>query len=80
MAFYRMYTGEDKKSHIEQLELSANTEMKKLQTVKGIIFSEAPAGNFIEFYPKVSVDPHAPFTVSPDYFLVSTCIICILIS
>ncbi|MFC2045344.1 hypothetical protein ACFLUH_01530 [Chloroflexota bacterium] len=51
MAFYRMYTGDDEKSHIEELNLATNTEMKSLQAAKGIIFSETPSGNFIDWHP-----------------------------
>jgi len=45
-----MYTGEDNKSHIEQLDLATNVEMKSLQSAKGIIFSETPPGNFIDWH------------------------------
>lgn len=51
MAFYRMYKGDDEKSHIEELDLATNVEMKSLQAAKGIIFSETPSGNFINWHP-----------------------------
>jgi len=51
MAIYRMYTGDDGKSHIEELDLASNVEMTSLQAAKGIIFSEAPSGHFINWHP-----------------------------
>ena len=51
MKIYRMYTGDDGKSHIEELDLASSVEMKSLQAVKGIIFSEAPPGRFIDWHP-----------------------------
>ena len=51
MDIYRMYTGDDGKSHIEELDLESNVEMKSLQATKGIIFSEAPSGHFINWHP-----------------------------
>ena len=50
MAFYRMYTGDDNKSHIEELNLASKMDMMSLQTAKGIIFSETPLGNFIDWH------------------------------
>ena len=50
LAIYRMYTGGDEKSYIEKLPLSANAQLKSLQPVKGIIFRETPAGNFIDWH------------------------------
>lgn len=51
MAIYRMYTGGDGKSHIEELDLASNVEMTSLQAAKGIIFSEVPSGHFINWHP-----------------------------
>lgn len=50
MAIYRMYTGDDGKSHIENLDLASNVEMTSLQAAKGIIFSETPSGDFINWH------------------------------
>jgi len=50
MAFYRMYTGDDNNTHIEELNLASNTDMTSLQAAKGIIFSETPAGNFLDWH------------------------------
>ena len=51
MAIYRMYTGDDGKSHIEELDLASNVKMTSLQAAKGIIFSEAPSSHFIDWHP-----------------------------
>lgn len=51
MAMYRMYRGEDGKSHIDKMDLSSKAKIASLQPAKGIIFSEAPAGNFIDWHP-----------------------------
>ena len=50
MAFYRMYTGDDGKSHIDKLN-SSNVEMNSLQAAKGFIFNEDPLGYFIDWHP-----------------------------
>ncbi len=36
MGIYRMYTGPDNETHIEELPLSAHPELGELQTVKGL--------------------------------------------
>jgi hypothetical protein len=50
MAFYRMYTGDDGKSYIDELDLASNLEMKSLQAAKGLIFNEDPPGHFIDWH------------------------------
>jgi len=50
MAIYRLYTGDDGQSHIEELDLVSNTEMTSLQAARGIIFREAPSGRYSDWH------------------------------
>lgn len=50
MAIYRLYTGADGQSHIEELDLVSNTDMTSLQTARGIIFRETPSGRYSDWH------------------------------
>ena len=50
MAIYRLYTGDDERSHIEELDLASNTELTSLQAAKGIIFNEMPSGRYSDWH------------------------------
>ena len=56
MGFYRMYTGNDGHSHIEEMD----PELTSLRPVKGIVFRESPPGNFIDWHPA----PQRQFIIS----------------
>ena len=47
----RLYTGEDGKTHIEEMELDSHPQLTKLMTAEGIMFRSAPPGNFIDWHP-----------------------------
>lgn len=51
MGIYRLYTGNDKESHIEELKQTDHPELSTLQATAGIMFREAPPGNFIDWHP-----------------------------
>ena len=44
MGIYRMYTGPDNETHIEELSLSAHPELGELQTVKGLQIQQNQGG------------------------------------
>lgn len=51
MAIYRLYTGEDGQSHIEEVDLAAHPELKEGLLAKNISFQEWPPGRFIDWHP-----------------------------
>lgn len=51
--FSRMYTGEDGKSHIEQMTLETHPELKELMAGKGVRFHLSQPGTFSDFHPAV---------------------------
>ncbi len=50
MGIYRMYTGPDNETHIEELPLSAHPELGELQTVKGLQIQQNQGGRFMDFH------------------------------
>ena len=50
MGIYRMYTGPDNETHIEELPLSAHPELGELQTVKGLQIQQNQGGRFLDFH------------------------------
>ena len=51
MSIYRLYSGADGESHIEELKLADHAELSKSQGTVGITFREAPAANFSDWHP-----------------------------
>ena len=49
MGIYRMYTGSDNETHIEELPLSAHPELGELQTVKGLQIQQNQAMRLAQF-------------------------------
>lgn len=50
MAFTRLYTGDDGKTHIEDLDLDSHPDLTTLRATKGIVFSTAEPGRFIDWH------------------------------
>ena len=50
MGIYRMYTGSDNETHIEELSLSDHPELGDLQIVKGLQIQQNEGGRFMDFY------------------------------
>ena len=50
MGIYRLYTGSDGHSHIEEVDLASHPELGSLRPTTGINFQESPAGNFIDWH------------------------------
>ena len=50
MGIYRMYTGADNETHIEELPLGAHPELGELHNVKGMRIQHAPGGRFMDFH------------------------------
>ena len=51
MAIYRLYTGDDGESHIEELDLASHPELGAGQDASTITFREWPAGHYIDWHP-----------------------------
>ena len=50
MGIYRMYTGNDNETHIEELPLSMHGELGELQAVKGMQIQQNAGGRFLDFH------------------------------
>ena len=48
MGIYRMYTGEDNETHIEELSLTSHPEIGPLQTVNGMQIQQKAGGEYME--------------------------------
>ncbi len=51
MGIYRMYTGDDNETHIEELPLSEHPELGELQDVGGMQIQQNPGGRFLDWHP-----------------------------
>ena len=51
MGLYRLYTADDGQSHIDDLDLNSNEELKSPLAAKSIVFSTWPPGQFIDWHP-----------------------------
>ena len=50
MAIYRLYSGSDGESHIEELDLVSHPELTSPQATTNIIFRETPPGSFSDWH------------------------------
>lgn len=50
MGFYRLYTGDDNQSHLEELDLASQPEMKSMQAATGVVFRQAAPGDFSDWH------------------------------
>lgn len=51
MAIFRMYTGDDGETHLEEQDLDSHPILKNPQTTKHITFRETAAGRFSDWHP-----------------------------
>ena len=51
MGIYRLYTGDDGQSHIEDLDLESNEALTSPQGATSFNFMTWPAGHFIDWHP-----------------------------
>ena len=51
MGIFRLYSGDDGQSHIEELDLASHPELGSPQDVQDITFRLWPAGHFIDWHP-----------------------------
>lgn len=50
MAIFRLYTGADGASHMEELDLASHPELTALQSAKGVVFRSTPPGSFSDWH------------------------------
>jgi len=51
LGIYRLYSGSDGESHLEELDLAAHPELTQALPTGSITFREWPAGHFIDWHP-----------------------------
>ncbi len=51
MGIYRLYTGEDGQSHIEEVDLTSHPELQEGLAAKNINFQTSPPGRFVDWHP-----------------------------
>ena len=50
MGIYKMYTGSDNETHIEELSLADHPELGELQIIKGLQIQKNEGGRFMDFH------------------------------
>ena len=50
MPIYRLFTGDDGQSHIEEMDLESHPELGAPDSTIGVIFRESPAGSFSDWH------------------------------
>ena len=61
MGIFRLYTGGDGKSHIEELDLASHPELSAATQTQSISFREWAPGHFIDWHPA----PRRQYSISP---------------
>ena len=51
MGLYRLYTGADGESHVEELKPADRPELRQLQPAAGVRLQEFPAKQFLDWHP-----------------------------
>ena len=51
MGIFRLYTGSDGKSHIDELDISSHPELTAATETRNIFFREWAPGHFIDWHP-----------------------------
>ncbi|MGH7932165.1 MAG: hypothetical protein ACREQN_03250 [Candidatus Binataceae bacterium] len=51
MGIFRMYTGPDGQSHVEEQTLETHPALTKPQAAKLIVFAQQPDGTFLDWHP-----------------------------
>ena len=51
VGIYRMYTGDDNETHIEELPLDSHPELNDLQSVKGMRIQRTEGDRFLDWHP-----------------------------
>jgi hypothetical protein len=51
MGIYRLFTGSDGESHIQEVSLEGSPELSSVTPAAGITFWSSPAGEFLDWHP-----------------------------
>jgi len=50
MAIFRLYSGDDGASHMEELDLESSPDLTNLHTAQGVVFRASPPGRFSDWH------------------------------
>ena len=50
MGIFRLYTGDDGQSHIEELDLESHPDLTTMEGSAGVTFRESPPGSFSDWH------------------------------
>ena len=50
MGIFRLYSGDDGESHMEELDLASHPELSALHGAKGVVFRSTPPGSFSDWH------------------------------
>ena len=50
MGIFRLYSGDDGESHMEELDLASHPELTTLHGAKGVVFRSTPPGSFNDWH------------------------------
>ena len=50
MAIFRLYSGDDGASHMEELDLASSPDLTNLHTAQGVVFRASPPGRFSDWH------------------------------
>ena len=50
MGIFRLYSGDDGESHMEELDLASHPELSALHDAKGVVFRSTPPGSFSDWH------------------------------
>lgn len=50
MGIFRLYTGNDGESHMEELDLASHPELATLRNATGVVFRSTPPGTFSDWH------------------------------
>ena len=50
MAIFRLYSGDDGASHMEELDLASSPDLTNLHNAQGVVFRAAPPGRFSDWH------------------------------
>ena len=50
MGIFRLYTGDDGQSHIEELDLESHPNLTTMESSAGVTFRESPPGSFSDWH------------------------------
>ena len=68
MGIFRLYSGDDGESHMEELDLASHPELAALHSAKGVVFRSTPPGSLSDWHaaPRRQSVPRRELSVLPE--------------